>query len=85
MRSSARENPAGEPGNLKTWYYAPVVGHYVLVTSKYTYDRPSQRRELLAVIPPDGGISAAKRKRIAQSFQKTMEYNKSESAALVLR
>lgn len=62
---------------LKTWYYAPVVGHYVLVTSKYTYDRPSQRRELLAVIPPDDGISAAKRKRIAQSFQKTMEYNKS--------
>ena len=62
---------------LKTWYYAPAAGHYVLVTSKYTYDRPSWQKELLAVIPPDDGLSTAKRKRIAQSFQKTMEYNKS--------
>ena len=61
----------------KTWFYAPAVGHYVLVTSRYTYDQPSQKKELLAVIPPQNGITAAKRKRIAQSFQKTMEYNKS--------
>ena len=62
---------------LKTWSYAPAVGHYVLVTSRYTYDRPSQRQELLAVIPPDDGLSTAKKKLMAKNFQKTMEYNKS--------
>ena len=62
---------------LKSWHYAPAVGHYVRVSSRYTYDRPSWHKELLAVIPPDDGLSAAKKKRIAQSFQKTMEYNQS--------
>lgn len=62
---------------VKTWYYAPAIGHYVLVTNRYTYDQPSRRMELLAVLPPDDGLSAVKRNRIEQNFQKALEYNRS--------
>ena len=40
---------------VKTWNYAPQVGHYVLATTKYYYDKKPRRQELLAVLPPLNG------------------------------
>ena len=65
---------------LRTWYYAPKVGHFVLSTRRYTYDRSSRRRELLAIIPPIERFSTAKRNHMEQKFQKTLENNRSGRA-----
>lgn len=65
---------------VKTWSYAPEVDHYVRVSSRYYNNRPPRQKELLAVIPPIKKLSVAKRIRIDQRFQKTMEDNKSGQA-----
>jgi hypothetical protein len=69
------------PKEIKTWYYAPQVGHYVLVTRNYLYDKPSQRLELLAVLPPKEVLPAQARKKMARNFQKAMEYRVSGDPA----
>ena len=61
------------PKEIKTWFYAPRVGHHVLVTRNYLYDKPSRRQELLAVLPPQEGLPEQARKKMAYSFQKAME------------
>jgi hypothetical protein len=62
---------------IDTWYYAPEVGHYILMTVKY-HDQNSQRRlELLAVLPPLDGLPAAARSEINRSFQRALEFKKS--------
>lgn len=61
----------------KTWYYSPEIEHYVLMTSRYHYDRPSRRKELLAVLPPNDGIPADARRKMSRSFQQAMEFKKS--------
>ena len=62
---------------LKTWYYAPEVGHYVLTTSKYYYRKEARRQELLAVLPPLDDISPETRREMARSFQQALEFKKS--------
>ena len=62
---------------IKTWYYAPDVGHYVLATRQYYTGKPSQRIELLAVLPPLNGLSAAAKRRLQSDFQKALEFKKS--------
>ena len=59
---------------IKVWYYAPQIGHYVLVTREYLYDKPSRRKELLAVLPPQKILPARARKKMERSFQKAMEH-----------
>jgi len=66
---------------IKTWYYAPEIGHYVLVTRNYLYDKPSRRQELLAVLPPKKILPTRARKKMELSFQKAMEHKMSGSAA----
>jgi hypothetical protein len=61
----------------KTWNYSPGVGHYVLTTTKYHYDRIPWRRELLAVLPPLNGFSEGARRQIDRSFQQALERKKS--------
>lgn len=61
---------------VKTWYYAPVMGHYVLTTSKYYYQKKSQRQELLAVLPPLDDITPEVRREMDRSFQQALEYKK---------
>ena len=61
----------------KSWYYAPDIGHYVLATSKFYYDKKSQRRELLAVLPPVNELSDGARHRMESSFQHALEFKKS--------
>ena len=71
--------PSGTPRarETKTWYYSPEIEHYVLMTSRYYYDKPSRRQELLAVLPPYDGIPVAARRKMNKSFQQAMEYKKS--------
>lgn len=66
---------------IKTWYYAPEIGHYVLVTRDYLYDKPSRRKELLAVLPPKEILPTRARKKMERSFQKAMEHKLSGSAS----
>jgi hypothetical protein len=62
---------------IKTWHYAPQVGHYVLATRQYYTGKPSKRLELLAVLPPLNGLSAAAKRRLQSNFQKALEFKKS--------
>lgn len=62
---------------IKTWHYAPEVGHHVLATRQYFTGKPSRRLELLAVLPPLDGLSAAARRRLQSNFQKALEFKKS--------
>jgi hypothetical protein len=61
---------------VATWYYSPQVGHYVLKTSKYYYQKKSQRQELLAVLPPLKEFPAEARLKMARNFQHALEFNK---------
>lgn len=65
---------------IKTWHYAPDIGHYVLVTRKYYTGKAPERRELLAVLPPLEGLSAAEKRRLQSKFQKALEFKKSGEA-----
>jgi hypothetical protein len=58
---------------VRTYHYAPAVGHWVLATRRYTSDRPPRRTELLAVVPPKNGQSAGVQKKMEQSFQLALE------------
>ena len=62
---------------IKTWHYAPEVGHYVLATRQYFTGKPSRRLELLAVLPPLSGLSAAAKRRLQSNIQKALELKKS--------
>ena len=66
---------------IKVWYYAPQVGHYVLVTRDYLYDKPSHRKELLAVLAPKKILPTRARKKMERSFQEAMEHRVSGSSA----
>jgi surface antigen len=58
---------------VRTYHYAPAVGHWVLSTRRYTYDRASRRTELLAVVPPESGRSERANEKMEQSFQLALE------------
>ena len=72
-----RYNSAYRLREIKTWYYAPAVGHYVLSTSKYKYRKRSKRLELIAVLPDQDSLSTKVRRKIKASFQHAMEFKKS--------
>ena len=80
-----RRYSKGSPSRLprlrevKTFAYAPAVGHWVLTTSRYTYDRKSRRAELLAVLPPQNGRSAGVQQKMENSFQLALEKRPSGS------
>jgi len=62
---------------VETWFYAPEVGHYVLMTSKYKYRDSTRRLELLAVLPPLDSLPPETQSEINRSFQQALEYKKS--------
>ena len=66
---------------VKTWNYAPEVGHFVLVTTEYYTGKKPRRKELLAVLPPLNSISAGTRRQIKRNFQQALESNKSGQTA----
>ena len=66
---------------VKTWYYAPAVGHYVLTTSRYYSKQGQRRRELLAALPPTNDLTDEARRQMDQSFQHALEFMKSGEPA----
>jgi len=62
---------------VDTWYYAPEVGHFVLMTVKYHEQNNSRRLELLAVLPPLDDLPTKARSAINRSFQQALEFKKS--------
>ncbi|MGW8302582.1 MAG: hypothetical protein ACWGNO_10950 [Desulfobacterales bacterium] len=62
---------------IKTWYYAPEIGHYVLATRQYYTGKAPERLELLAVLPPLEGLSASAKRQLQSKFQKALESKKS--------
>jgi hypothetical protein len=77
-RYSTPRNPTkARVREVKTWYYAPELGHYVLTANQYFTGKPSKRLELLAVQPPLDGLSPSARRRMDTAFQKAMEFKKS--------
>ena len=60
----------------KSWYYAPQIGHWVLTTSIYHYDKKPRRLELIAVLPSSEGLSGAAQFEMRKSFQKALEEEK---------
>jgi hypothetical protein len=62
---------------IKTWHYAPEIGHYVLATRRYYTGKAPERLELLAVLPPLEGLSASAKRQLQSKFQKALESKKS--------
>ena len=60
----------------KSWYYAPQIGHWILTTSTYHYDKKPRRLELMAVLPSSDGLSGAAHFEMRKSFQKALEEEK---------
>jgi hypothetical protein len=59
------------------WYYAPAVGHYVLVVSKHVDDPEPWRQELLAVLPPAEDLPSDALRCMEENLQQTLESNPS--------
>ena len=59
----------------KTWYYAPVIDHWVVETRDFSGSRPSERKELIAVVPDLKRVtkSTIDVQRIQNQFQDAME------------
>jgi surface antigen len=70
----SRRTSRSQPREVKTWYYAPQIGHYVLVTRKYFYDKPARRQEMLAVLPSKEILPTHARRKMENTFQTAMEY-----------
>lgn len=62
---------------IKTWHYAPEVGHFVLTTRQYYTGKSPKRLELVAVLPPTEDLSASVKRRYQSQFQKALEFKKS--------
>ncbi len=68
----------GKVREMKTYYYAPELEHWVIEIKDYRYRKPTRRRELVAVLPglqdiePVVDLAALNR-----SFQKALESNTS--------
>lgn len=73
-RYNASRSARSRPREIKTWYYAPEIGHFVLLKSRYFYNKPSRRQELLAVLPPKESLPSQARRKMDMSFQKAMEH-----------
>lgn len=76
-RYSVKHGFAQKVKEIKTWYYAPQAGHPVLTVRSFKYDRPLERLELLAIVPPEKLIPPETAKMMKQSFQQCLESNKS--------
>jgi len=65
---------------IRTWHYAPAVGHYVKEERRYLGRRADRTIELLAVIPPVEHMDPAARESVQTSFQQALEKKQSGAA-----
>ncbi len=61
---------------IRTWYYVPEVGHYV-VFIRNVKRKPERRVELLAVLPPRDSLPQQAVRLMDDSFQRALEFNRS--------
>ena len=66
---------------IRTWNYAPSIGHFVLTERQYSSGNPARRLELLAVLPPRNGASDLTRRQMDKAFQLALEFNKRNEIA----
>ena len=65
---------------IRNWYYAPAVGHYVREERQYKGRRADRDKELLAVIPPVAHLNASAQTTMHTHFQKALEEQQSGKA-----
>lgn len=63
--------------DVRTWYYAPEVGHYVRYVKDYRGRKPTRRIDLVSVRPPLDDLKASVRKAIDKNFQQALEKKRS--------
>ena len=66
---------------IKTWNYAPVIGHYVLTERQNPRGKSARRLELLAVLPPLNGVPNLTKRQMDKAFQLAMEFKKRNEIA----
>ena len=81
-RYASSRNARSQLREIKTWYYAPQIGHFVLSNSRYFYNQSPRQLELLAVLPPKESLPSQARRKMDNSFQKAMEHQKSGSSVV---
>jgi hypothetical protein len=63
--------------DVRTWYYAPEVGHYVRYIKEYRGRKPTRRVDLVSVRPPIDHLGASVSQAIDQNFQLALEKKRS--------
>ncbi len=63
--------------DVRIWYYAPAVGHYVRYIKDYQGRKPSRRLDLVSVRPPLDQLQASVRRAIDRNFQRALEKKRS--------
>ncbi len=66
---------------IKTWNFAPAIGHYVLTERQYPGGKAARRLELLAVLPPMNGVSDLTRRQMDKAFHLALEFKKRNEIA----
>ena len=62
---------------IRTWYYAPQVGHYVRCKRDFLGRKPNRSIDLVSVHPPVDHLNAKLRSVIADNFQMALEKKRS--------
>lgn len=70
------------PWEIKTYYYAPIINHWVAMDRKFPRDigiRKPQRKELVAVMPglQPKSLDSKSKSALQEQFQQALEKNKS--------
>lgn len=75
--------PRARVREYHSWYYAPLIGHWILETKKYTRYKKDKRKELVAIIPPlqKYGLSGIEIDGIKRLFQTALENNKNKKTS----
>jgi len=71
-----RLSSKGKKREVKTWYYAPEVGHVVLVERRLKSRKHPIQKELLAVVAPRKTVVPEVRLVMEDNLQKALELNK---------
>lgn len=67
--------PGPKIKEVRTRYYAPMAGHWVLETREYNRLKPSKRKELVAILPNLKKVTrtSSNLRQVKKQFQETLE------------
>ena len=78
QRYNNYQNPSkSKIREIRTWYYAPEISHFVLTERNLLSKNSTRRLELLAILPPLAEFSSSALDSLNQTFQMALEYKKS--------